>query len=45
MLTNTQKFRAILKTKSHRSEKLAPLEVLSHYGLVRYDDLEGVFGE
>jgi hypothetical protein len=29
-------------TKRNKSEKLALLEVLSHHGLVRYDDLEGV---
>jgi hypothetical protein len=32
-------------TKRNKSEKLALLEALSHHGLVRYDDLEGVFDE
>jgi hypothetical protein len=32
-------------TKHNKSEKLALLEALSHHGLVRYDDLEGVFDE
>jgi hypothetical protein len=32
-------------TKRNKSEKLALLEALSHHGLVRYDDLQGVFDE
>jgi hypothetical protein len=32
-------------TKRNKTEKLALLEALSHHGLVRYDDLEGVFDE
>jgi hypothetical protein len=32
-------------TRRNKSEKLALLEALSHHGLVRYDDLEGVFDE
>jgi hypothetical protein len=32
-------------TTRNKSEKLAVLEALSHHGLVRYDDLEGVFDE
>jgi hypothetical protein len=32
-------------TKRNKSEKLALLEALSHHGLVRCDDLEGVFDE
>ena len=32
-------------TKRNKSEKLALLGALSHHGLVRYDDLEGVFDE
>jgi hypothetical protein len=32
-------------TKRNKSEKLALLEALSHHGLVRYDDLDGVFDE
>jgi uncharacterized lipoprotein YddW (UPF0748 family) len=32
-------------TNRNKSEKLALLEALSHHGLVRYDDLEGVFDE
>jgi hypothetical protein len=33
------------KTKRNKSEKLALLEALSHQGLVRYNDLAGVFDE
>jgi hypothetical protein len=32
-------------TKRNKSEKLPLLGALSHHGLVRYDDLEGVFDE